>query len=138
MNSKNKGNVGEAKVVSDLISKGYDVALPFGDNLPFDIIAITPLLQFIKVQVKYCSLKDGKIRLRNQKTSCNTKRTYTSVYTVDEVDVFAVYCPDNDVLLYIKSSEVIGTKEFTIRFGPTGNGQTVNVRQYDQYLEFPV
>lgn len=138
MNSKNKGNIGEAKVVADLISKGYDIALPFGDNLPFDIIAITQDLRFIKVQVKYCSLKDGKIRLRNQKMSCNTKRTYTTTYTVAEVDVFAVYCPDNDTLLYVDSKEVVNTSEFAIRFDSPKNGQVVNIRQFNEYLEFPV
>jgi hypothetical protein len=49
MSTKRKGNVGEAKVIADLLEQGIKVALPFGDNLPFDLVAIGPDFELRKV-----------------------------------------------------------------------------------------
>lgn len=39
MNSKNKGNIGEAIILAEFIKYGIQVSLPFGDNARYDMIA---------------------------------------------------------------------------------------------------
>ena len=49
-----KGEIGEAMVIADLIRQGHDVAIPFGHNQPFDLIVIRKEDgRLEKVQVKY-------------------------------------------------------------------------------------
>ena len=38
MNTKLKGDLGELKVASDLVSQGYTISIPFGDNSAYDLI----------------------------------------------------------------------------------------------------
>jgi hypothetical protein len=55
-----KGELGEAMVLADLQRKGYGVALPFGHDVPFDMILIrrtTGALE--RVQCKYTE-SDGQ------------------------------------------------------------------------------
>lgn len=35
-----KCEIGEAMVIADLIRQCHDVAIPFGHNLPFDVIVV--------------------------------------------------------------------------------------------------
>lgn len=37
-NKKQVGDKGEAKILSDLISRGYSVSIPFGDNDKYDLV----------------------------------------------------------------------------------------------------
>jgi len=137
MNSKNKGNVGEAKVLADLIDKGYGIAQPFGDNLPFDLLAIDAQLNIHKVQVKYATLTNGCVCLRNQRWSSNTKRNYVNKYAPNEVDVFAVYVPERDCILYIPTAAVGSATVLKVRFEETANKQSKGVNKWTEFKEFP-
>ena len=53
MNSKDKGNIGEAIVLAEFTKRQIQVAIPFGDNARYDLIAeFNGKLN--KIQVKYC------------------------------------------------------------------------------------
>lgn len=140
MNTKDKGNLGEAKVLADLISKKLNVAQPFGDNLPFDLIAIDTNYFMYKVQVKYSTLKDGKITLRKQKWSSNTKRNYVSAYGDGEVDVYAIFCEDVDKVFYVPHKVTASAKTtFEIRIVPAKGKQlnNPNINDGNLFLNFP-
>ncbi len=53
MRTKDKGDIAEAFVIADLTQKGYKIALPIGENIPFDLIAIRPDYSLVRIQVKY-------------------------------------------------------------------------------------
>jgi hypothetical protein len=93
-----------------------------------------------KVQVKYSTMKDGKIIIRKQKWSSNTQRHYCSTYKDSDVDVYAVYCEDVDTVFYIKHTDTLEAKtgiEMRINpaLGKQGNNQTI--RWAKDYKEFP-
>ncbi len=142
MNSKDVGNLGEAKVIADLISKQLGVAQVFGDNLPFDLIGISkPKYKLYKIQVKYSKVTRGTVKLRKQKWSSNTQRNYVSVYEDDDVDVYAVYVPDLDKVLYIKHDTIKHIKNsFEIRILEAKGTQqhSLRINHYSKYLEFPL
>lgn len=51
-----KGEIGEAMVIADLMRQGHEVAIPFGHNQPYDLIVIRKEDgRLEKVQVKYTS-----------------------------------------------------------------------------------
>ena len=51
--TKNKGDIGVAQIIADLMKNGIQVCLPISEHLPFDLIAISPDGHFLKrVQVK--------------------------------------------------------------------------------------
>lgn len=36
MNSKDKGNIGESRIIYEFVKRNIQVALPFGDNARYD------------------------------------------------------------------------------------------------------
>ncbi len=136
MNTKRKGNVGEAKVIADLLEQGLEVALPFGDNLPFDLIAVEPDFRLWKIQVKFARAHQGVIRVKNWRQSENTQRRYERIYTPAQVDVFAIYCPDTDLVYYVSQTEIGQRTTFYLRVTPTKNQQKVGIHWHNDYRNF--
>ena len=137
MHSKHKGTLAETKITADLYQRGYSVAIPVDDLMPFDLICIDSNFNMYKIQVKYCKINDGGIDLPIRTSMSNKTLCYKRRYTTNEVDVFAVYVPDTDECLYIKSDILNRVKcSFRIRFvKPKINIKTVNMK--DNYLDFP-
>lgn len=55
--TKDKGDLGVAKVFADLVSKGFMVLFPATEHAPFDLVAYDG--GFLRVQVKYRSAPAG-------------------------------------------------------------------------------
>lgn len=136
MSTKRKGNIGGAKVIADLLDQGIEVAIPFGDNLPFDLIAIGPDFQLWKIQVKFASAYQGVIRIKNWRQSENTRRRYEQIYTPAQVDIFAIYCPDTDQVYYVSQEEIGQKAAFHLRTEPAKNQQSVGIHWHDDYRSF--
>jgi len=136
MSTKQRGNIGEAKVIADLLEQGIQVALPFGDDLPFDLVAVGPEFQLWKVQIKYASAHRGVIRIKNWRQYENTQRRYERSYTSKQVDVFAIYCPDTDLVYYIPQAEIEQKATFYLRITPAANKQEVGVHWHEDYRSF--
>ena len=88
---KTKGDLAELKVAAELVKRGYRIAIPFGEDVDFDLILIRDQC-LERVQVKYTqsdgaivvvrcrssSLTNGKVREaasttpkpRNRRHSC--------------------------------------------------------------------
>lgn len=142
MHSKHKGTLAETKVTADLYEKGISVAIVVDDLLPIDLIAIKEN-KLYKVQVKYCRFKKHNrtktetlvLELRNSMS--NKTLIYKKHYTKKEVDIFAIYVPELDKCLYIKS-DILDTHSntFTLRSIDIKNGQTKGCNFIENYLEF--
>jgi len=139
MSSKKKGTIAEAKIKADLLLKGYNIAVPEGDYLPYDIICIGQ--SFYKVQVKSCKLrKNGSIRLSLRKNMYKSgKSLHTKRYKKHEVDVFAIYILKTDECFYIDANLLDHIKcELTLRHDYPANGRERDVNLLDTYREFPL
>jgi hypothetical protein len=134
--TKRRGNIGEAKVVADLLEQGIEVALPFGDNLPFDLIAVGPDFRLWKLQVKFASARQGVIRIKNWRQSENTRRRYERIYTATQVDIFAIYCPDTEKVYYVPQQEIGQRAAFHLRIAPARNQQRVGIHWHEDYRSF--
>ena len=125
-----KGELGEAMVLADLQRQGHGVAIPWGHDLPFDLIVVrkeTGALE--KVQCKYTE-SDGKvIHARITSNSVWVRHTYTR----DEVDWIAVYSATTHKCFYVPASEWDGQAMVNLRLAPTANGQAKGIRFANEF-----
>ena len=106
MHSKVKGNIGEAAIVLDLIKQGYPVFTELGDNSKVDLIVLIDNIP-VKVQVKYRTIDEGgSVELKAAKAGPN----YRFRYIGSDVDVFACYVPEEEIVFYVSASEVVASK----------------------------
>ncbi len=127
--TKVKGSLGELKVATDLVRQGYPVFTELGDNSRVDLIVLVDNVA-VKMQVKCFASSDGVVSVYGRKAGPN----YRFRYQQEDVDVFAIYVYDKDIILYISASEVVGRGRIKIRFEPPLNGQKSGIRWYDDYL----
>jgi len=111
--TKSKGDFGEISVIKDLIGRGYSVAIPFGENNPFDLVAYKDGL-FQRVQVKYRESKNGIIKV-GLRTISNGKPKFP--YTRVTIDLLAVYDITTDTVLYVPSERIEGRTQINLRIG---------------------
>lgn len=106
-NTKDTGDTSESKVLARLIELGYEVWTPFGENTRADLIAEEPDGTLHKVQVKTGRTKqNGRIvRSGLNSTYRDASGVSQSKYSKDEIDSFAVYCPQVDRCYWIEVEE---------------------------------
>lgn len=111
--SKRKGNVGELKVALECAKNGYSVFKELGDISRIDLIIETEFGLF-KVQVKYVEKNiHGTYTVSSKKNGPNG---YCYVYGRKEIDIFGVYCCNDDILVWIAASELIKTSDEGVKF----------------------
>lgn len=137
MHTKEKGNIAELFIAQDLIKKGCAVFGEYGDLSRIDLIAVYNN-RCIKIQVKLRTTdkEEGKfIRVERKKNGPG----YSYKYQENDVDIFAVYVPDKNEVLYIPMTKLLDYEScITIRFEKEDskyqNGKSFHY--YDEYLSF--
>lgn len=136
MHSKRKGNIGEMHVASYLTKLGFSVFKELGDISKIDLITEVGK-NTIKIQVKYISLKRGGFTFTTRK--CSNKYQY--FYEADDVDVFAVYCAEENKIVWLLASDVVCSGEnacvtFRSKECRPKNNQTSKIRYIEDYEDF--
>ena len=99
-----KGTLGLSKVISDLVSKGYEVFTPFSDHAPVDIIVCDENFIPKRIQVKYRKVEPGyKINIPRHSV-VNQRKVGINL---DFIDGWAVYNPESDKVYYISKEQKI-------------------------------
>lgn len=102
-NSKIKGNVGEAKFLFECTRLEIPIYLQFGDNESADYIILIDNNP-IKVQVKSSTQFSGQVVSFRIKRSAKHKGVnYNSIYSKEEVDLFACYDIVNDIMFICRN-----------------------------------
>ena len=130
-----KGTLGEAAVCKNLLQLGYSIFLEFGNHSKVDLIVLDEQFNAIKVQIKAVQSMNDCVSIYSVKTCLNPK--YNSVYTIKQVDIFAVYVIDKDLVFYVSAKEILKNgKSSKFRFSSSKNGQKKLVRYVDNYMDF--
>ncbi len=130
-----KGTLGEAAVCKELIRLGYSVFLEFGNYSKVDLIVLDEDFNCIKFKLKLLNQRIKALSVYSLKNCLNSK--YNSIYTIEQVDIFAVYVIDKDLIFYISAKEILQNgKSSKFRFSSSKNGQKKFVRYVDDYLDF--
>jgi hypothetical protein len=134
---KEKGDLAELKVACDLMDRGWGIAVPWGENCDFDLIAYR-CDELERVQVKYACPKDDVLPVRCLSHSLTNGRVrQTKQYTAATIDWIAVYEPSGDRCYYVPAWELgNGRSVMHLRLGPTRNHQRRKIRYAEDYLEF--
>ena len=133
MNSKDKGNIGEALVLAEFAKRNIQVCIPFGDNARYDLVAdFNGKLQ--KIQVKYCGQKpvNGSISCPCASSTNHTTNKHFSTYEND-VDYFCFYLVEYDKLILVPIEKIGNRKSIYFRLEKPKNNQSVNVNYVDDY-----
>jgi hypothetical protein len=132
LHSKQLGAMGVLRVAAHLMSEGLSVFAEMGDLSRVDLIVLVNQ-QPIKIQVKTRNLQDGKITVDSRKSGPG----YQYRYKPDDVDVFAIYIPQRDLILFLNVNQVLKAKGTTvIRVDKPKNNQDKGIHWFENYLDF--
>lgn len=129
--TKDKGDLAVGKVIADLLAQDIQVLLPISEHLPFDLVAVSPSLRELRtVQVRFASAKNGSVAVRLRSSHADRHGVHHRRVSLDEVDAFAVFCPETSKVYYIRRDEVPAgcQTEFALRLTRAKNGQVRKIR----------
>ena len=131
MHTKEKGNIGEAIILAEFVKRGIQVAIPFGDNARYDLIAEFDG-KLNKIQVKYCSeINNDAVTCKCASSTNHTTNKHYSSYQND-VDYICCYLQPWNTSVIIPISDIGDKKCFNIRLTPPKNKQQ-NVHYVKDY-----
>jgi hypothetical protein len=135
LNKKGKGDLAELKVATDLRSRGYKIAFPYGEDWDYDLILCRENGALERVQVKYARSDNGVIIIRARSHSLtNGKVRATKMYTAAMIDWLAVWDACLDRCFYVPAAELgSGMYMVTLRVAPCRNNQMRGVRLAGDY-----
>lgn len=127
--TKDKGDAGMGRVIADLMGHGIQVCLPISEHLPFDLIAISAGYALRRIQVKFRSMKNGKISLALRNSYSDRRGVHTRRAERLRFDAYAVYCPETQTVYYVNVAEIPKrlVNVFALRVLPSKNNQTKRV-----------
>jgi hypothetical protein len=131
--TKTKGDIGQVKVMGDLLTKGYKVALPLGEDWRYDLI-VDRDNTLLRIQCKYVESTNGVIKVR-----CETHdgRSYYR-YKQEDLDYIAVYDKITDKCYYISCTYLgkNGRGSLSLRVNRTRNGQKKKIYKAKNFTKF--
>jgi hypothetical protein len=130
--TKKKGDIGVAMVIADAMSRGHGVALPIGENLPYDLV-VDRNGKLERIQVKYTESKGAIVEVRCRSTSETTQYKYTDKL----IEWIAVYDKTTKCCYYVPAA-VLGTGRNAIwlRLVPSKNRQKKGLHFAKDFLNF--
>lgn len=132
MTTKNIGNIGEAKILFELIHRGINVLLPFGDNCRYDLVADINN-KLYRIQVKTIErINNGVITIQCFSANYHNNKKKKNIYTHDEIEWLVCYCIENDTSYIL--TEFKGSKTFALRIEPPKNNNKKRINFAEDYL----
>lgn len=125
--TKDKGDQGLGFIISDLLKHNIQPALLLSEHLPFDCVAISEEGKMVRLSVKYRASKNGVIPVSLSSCWADRHGVHTKNPDLSSFDAIAVYCPDTQLIYYLRTLEMVGNSNFTIRILPPKNSQTKKV-----------
>jgi hypothetical protein len=114
MNSSQLGNIGEARVLSEFIKLGIPCYVPFGDGNTADLIA-----QFNnklnRIQVKTTKSLNSAGAMEWKVTRQEGYHGSRVQYRVEDIDYFAFYCLETDIVCLVPFDENFPKSALSIR-----------------------
>ena len=128
-NNKAKGVIYEYKFFEQMLSRGYELFIPAGDNLGTDCIIQNSSGEILKIQIKGTSKPQKRptngLRYKvNAATGSSTKNPIDCM----DVDILAVYIAPHDIW-YIIPCINLGNRK-SIWFYPDNKNSTAQLEEY--------
>lgn len=133
LNTVSIGDLGESYAIMKFTQAQTIVSKPLTNNARYDLI-IEHNGKLYRAQVKTTgAIKDGKMEFATKTTNYSKGNWKSNSYTHDEIDLFFLYCAENNWCgLYIPEDGTI-PQSLTIRLEPSKNNQRVGIRLAEDY-----
>lgn len=123
-NSKDRGDETEAAIIRQLISNGYSVAVPFGDNDKYDIV-VDSGEGLYRVQCKTAwQNKEETIRFNTHSQTTRDGEYHENTYD-GEIDAFVVRYPQTETLYWIPIAQAT-VQKMELRFSAEIDHPSIN------------
>lgn len=128
MSSAKRGNEAEAKVLSALVERGFEVSVPFGSGQPYDLLLDLGGRDFLRVQCKRAWPLQGCVVFNCRSTDHGRgPQSYAGL-----ADIFGVYFPPNSTV-YLVPLDSIAQFEGRLRLDLPLNNQRRKIRLASEY-----
>jgi len=128
MNTIARGNAAEAAVLKALTGAGLGVFVPFGDGLPFDLVAVMSDGGLRRVQVKSGRVRNGCVEFNSSSTDHGRgQQPYRG-----RADLFAVHVESLDRVFIVPVDDCASYRGY-LRLVAPRNNQKRRVRLADDY-----
>ena len=114
MNSSQLGNIGEARVLSEFVKLGVPCYLPYGDGNTADLIAeFNGKLSRIQIKTTTSLNKAGAMEWKvTRQEGYHGNRVQ---YSTNDIDYFAFYCLETDMVCLVPFDENFPSSTLSIR-----------------------
>ena|SRR5208283_3216036 len=130
MNSSQAGNVAVAAVLAELVGRGEQVLIPFGDAQRYDLVTLNNNGSFTRIQVKKGRLSRNKTVIRFR--TCSQSRNCPRKSYKNDAEMFAVHVADLGKIYFIPVTDAPET-DCQLRLTPPKNGQRDGIRWAEDY-----
>jgi hypothetical protein len=117
-----KGAVAEAAIALAAIKLGVDVYRPVAEGGRFDMIFVVHE-RLLRIQCKWAPLCGDTVIVRTYSNRRAREGLRRRVYTEEEIDAFAAYCPDLDRCYFLPIGSFAARTQVYLRLSPTRNNQ---------------
>ena len=109
MDTKQKADIAESAVTTELLSRGYNVLRPVGDRLSYDL-AVDHDGKFVRFQIKMAWFNELKKMyiVDNRRTRTNRRQMLRKRYSNDEFDFAVLYIHEKKVF-YVMPVDVFNS-----------------------------
>jgi PD-(D/E)XK endonuclease len=127
-----KGAIAEAAIASEATKLGIEVYRPMAEGGRFDMIFLLGE-RLVRVQCKWAPRLGDAVIIRCYSNRRAREGLRRRVYTADEIDAFAAYCPDNERCYYIPFGAIGARTQILLRLAPTHNNQRLGIHWAEDF-----
>lgn len=131
---KQKGDLAELKVAADLVTQGWRILLPFGEDHLYDL-GIDDGERLLRVQVKH-TRSDGRVLAAKCFTHSltNGRVRSTTKYTAAMIDWLAIWDATTDRCFYLPATLLGSGRTYVhLRYVPPRNNQRARITWAEDY-----
>jgi prevent-host-death family protein len=120
--TNHKGAVAEAMIAAHAINFGIDVLKPVAEHGRYDLM-FNLAGETLRVQCKWAPLANGTVLIRVYSSRRGPEGLRRTIYTPEEIDAVAGYCPQLDRCYLVPMAHIAGRREMHLRVAPARNNQ---------------
>ena len=132
LTTNQKGVVAETAIVHEAVKLGIIVSRPL-DDARYDLV-LDVSVGLIRVQCKWAPRIGDVIVVRTQSNRRAGEGFRRTLYTFDQIDAVAGYCPQTGMCYLLPAELFSGTSQIHLRLEPARNNQSAKIhwaRDYD-------
>jgi hypothetical protein len=127
-----KGAIAEAAVAWHATKLGIEVYRPISEGGRFDMIFLLGE-RLARVQCKWAPRQGDAVVVRCYSNRRAREGLRRRLYTAEEIDAFAAYCPEVDRCFFIPFGSIPARSQILLRLEPARNNQRQLVNWADDY-----